>query len=201
MYICDGLVLNLPPENKPWNVVRQLKKKYMIRKISIITFLITIFSLFSCGQNNENLNHSTPEKKVQTSKTIIKKNLDNDLNSLDHFKGFPEEIVGCSCYFSETNTNFKNEEFLFVADYDSIAFISVNKKKVKLKLVSTTREPNTFGNYNHTDIYKSELYKVTLDIKYKDSTGYEVWWNDGTLTIENKDGKKMTKKFVGECGC
>mgnify|MGYP006191330369 CR=1 FL=1 len=93
---------------KEWGWEVELKKKYMIRKISIITFLITIFSLFSCGQNNENLNHSTSEKKVQTSKTIIKKNLDNDLNSLDHFKGFPEEIVGCSCYFSETNTNFSS---------------------------------------------------------------------------------------------
>ena len=107
----------------------------MIRKISIITFLITIFSLFSCGQNNENLNHSTPEKKVQTSKTIIKKNLDNDLNSLDHFKGFPEEIVGCSCYFFFFFNNYKNEEFSFVAADDSRAFITGKKKKLKLKLV------------------------------------------------------------------
>ena len=27
MYICDGLVLNLPPENKPWNVVQQLRNE------------------------------------------------------------------------------------------------------------------------------------------------------------------------------
>jgi len=173
----------------------------MIKTISIITILTTLFTFFSCKQNNENLNDSATEKEVQTSKTIIKKKLENNIISIDHFKGFSEEIIGCSCYFSETNTNFKNEEFLFVADYDSIGFISVNKKKVKVKLVSTTREPNTFGNYNHTDTYKSELYKVTLDIKYKDSTGYEAWRYDGTLTIENKDGKKMTKKFVGECGC
>ncbi len=26
MYICNGLVLNLPPENKPWNVVFKLMK-------------------------------------------------------------------------------------------------------------------------------------------------------------------------------
>ena len=29
----------------------------------------------------------------------------------------------------------------------------------------------------------------------------ETWWNDGTVTIESKDGQKVTKKFVGECGC
>ena len=27
MYICDGLVLNLPPENKPWNVSGNAKPK------------------------------------------------------------------------------------------------------------------------------------------------------------------------------
>lgn len=177
----------------------------MKKIISLITILTLTFCVFSCGPNSEKPNQSVSEKKAQQSKTFDKKNPENDLNklkfSLDNFKGFPEEISGCSCYFSETNTKFKNEEFLFVADFDSIGFISVNKNIVKLKLVSTTREPNTFGNYDHIDIYKSELYKVTLDIKYKDSTGYEVWWNDGTLSVENKDGKKITKKFVGECGC
>ena len=28
MYICDGLVLNLPPENKPWNVGGKLRRNY-----------------------------------------------------------------------------------------------------------------------------------------------------------------------------
>lgn len=177
----------------------------MRKTICLLIILTAMLSVSSCDSKNEKPNQSVVEKNIQQSNPIFKKNTETTSTelklSLDDFKGFPEDIVGCSCYFSETDKKFKNDEFLFVADFDSIGFISVNKKTVKLKLVSTTREPNTFGNSDHTDIYKSELYKVTVEIKYKDSNGYETWWNDGTLTVENKDGKKMSKKFVGECGC
>lgn len=177
----------------------------MKKIIYIITVFTATLSISSCDSKNEKRDQSVVEKNIQESEPFIKKNTESTStefkSSIDSFKGFPEEIVGCSCYFSENNIKFKNDEFLFVADFDSIGFISINKKAVKLKLVSTTREPNTFGNGDHTDVYKSELYKVTVEIKYKDSNGYETWWNDGTLTVENKDGKKMSKKFVGECGC
>ena len=177
----------------------------MRKIICLLTILTVTLSISSCDSKNGKRNQSDVEKNIQKSSYSIKKITENTSTelklSIDTFKGFPEEIVGCSCYFSENDKDFKNDEFLFVADFDSIAFISVNKKTLKLKLESTTREPNTFGNSDHTDIYNSELYKVTLEIKYKDSNGYETWWNDGTLTVENKDGKKMSKKFVGECGC
>ncbi|MES2862709.1 MAG: hypothetical protein V4666_01185 [Bacteroidota bacterium] len=177
----------------------------MRKTICVLTILTAMLSVSSCDSKNEKSNQSVVEKNIQESTPIVKKNTETTSTelklSLDDFKSFPEDIVGCSYYFSENDKKFKNDEFLFVADFDSIGFISVNKKTVKLKLVSTTREPNTFGNIDHTDIYESELYKVTLEIKYKDSNGYETWWNDGTLTVENKDGKKMSKKFVGECGC
>ncbi|HEY0668715.1 MAG TPA: hypothetical protein VGD22_11090 [Sphingobacteriaceae bacterium] len=121
--------------------------------------------------------------------------------TLDNFKGIPKEVQGCSCYFSENELKFKNSEYLFAAGFDSTGFVSVNSKPIKLKLISTGRDPRTFGDYDHTDIYKSEHYQVTVDIKYKKSNGYETWWNDGTIIIENKDGQKLVKKFVGECGC
>jgi uncharacterized protein YgiB involved in biofilm formation len=71
----------------------------------------------------------------------------------------------------------------------------------KLNLVSTTRQPNTFGDYDHIDIYRSKLFKVTVNIKYKNSSGDETWRNGGTITVETNEGKKVTKKFVGKCGC
>lgn len=120
---------------------------------------------------------------------------------LNDFKGIPDEIDGCSCYFSETKNKFKNGEYLFATGFDSIGFVSVANKRVKLKLVSSERKPTDFGDYDHLDIYHSELYEVTVDIKYKDSNGDETWWNEGIVTIESKDGYKISKKFVGECGC
>jgi len=121
--------------------------------------------------------------------------------SLDDINGLLSEIDGCSCYFSETEEKFKNKQFVFATDLDSTGFIAVENKLVKLKQISTTREPDTFGTNDHVDVYSSENYKVTVSIKYKHSNGDETWWNEGTLTIETKDGQKVIKKFVGECGC
>ncbi|WP_163410892.1 hypothetical protein [Flavobacterium ajazii] len=173
--------------------------------------LILAMALFisSCGSNNEKNNAQTNMSTIvnnqqQTAPIQTQRPKNNSTMSklsLGNFKDIPDEIDGCSCYFSETEQKFKNDEYLFIAGFDSIGFISVDNKLVKLKLVSTEREPNTFGDYDHIDVYNSELYKVTIDIKYKNSKGDETWWNDGTVTIESKDGKKTTKNFVGECGC
>lgn len=74
---------------------------------------------------------------------------------------------GCACYFSETDQKFNNDEYLFAYDFESIGFVSVDKKLIKLKLNSTEREPNTFSDCDHIDVFNSELYKVTVRIKYK----------------------------------
>lgn len=180
-------------------------KKIISQKIILATALF----ISSCGSNNEKTNPPTSTPTIESSQqqpasfqTQQPENTSTTLKlSLDNFKDIPDELDGCACYFSETDRKFKNKEYLFAADFDSIGFVSVDNKLVKLKLVSTGREPNTFGDNDHIDIYNSKLYKVTVDIKYKNSNGDETWWNDGTITIESKDGQKMTKKFVGECGC
>ncbi len=173
-----------------------------------IIILATVLFISSCGSNNENTNQptSTLTNENDQQQTALVKTQEPENNStlklsLDDFKGIPDEVDGCACYFSETDEQFKKKIYLFAAGFDSIGFVSVDNKLVKLKLISTEREPNTFGDYDHIDIYNSELYKVTVDIKYKNSNGDETWWNDGTITIESKDGQEVTKKFVGECGC
>ena len=172
-----------------------------IKKIILQTiFLATILSISSCNLSRKKNNQNTIKLTSIKTKEHKESSTIADL-SISDFKGIPEDIEGCSCYFSETDQKFKNGEYVFAANFDSIGFISINNKLIKLKLTSTGREPNTFGDNDHKDIYNSELYKVTLDIKYKSSNGEETWWNDGTITVESKEGQKVTKKFVGECGC
>jgi hypothetical protein len=149
------------------------------------------------GSKNERIKHTDATEKNQ--KGIPAKGMDS--LSLDHFKKVPEDIEGCSCYFSETEGKFKSNEYLFAANFDSVAYISLGKKLLKLKLLSTGRNPNTFGDKDHVDIYRNNNYKITVDIKYKKSTGEETWWNIGTITVEALDGRKIVKSFVGECGC
>ncbi len=172
-------------------------------------FLAIALFISACGSNTENTNKLTSTPKIENNQqqtlsiqTQEPENTSTTLKlSLNNFKGIPDEVDGCACCFSENDQKFKNKEYLFAADFDSIGFVSVDNKLIKLKLISTGRDPNTFGDNDHIDIYNSELYKITVDIKYKNSNGDETWWNDGTIRIESKDGQKVTKKFVGECGC
>lgn len=143
------------------------------------------------------------KNSIETSNNSVVSNNDTAkfLHTIDTFSKFPDEIDGCSCYFSPDEQSFERQEYLYVANFDSLAFISVDKNLIKLKLISTTREPETFGDTDHVDIYSNNDYKLTLDIKYKKSSGDETWTNTGTITIESKDGRKTTKTFYGECGC
>jgi len=141
-------------------------------------FIIIIVVIYSCGK---------PLK-------------DNSKIRLDNFKAIPTEINGFSCYYSQTKDKFKKDEFLFGCSSDSIAFISINQKMLKLKLTSTTRLPGTFTDNDHTDIYNNDKYKVTVVTNYDGSIGEDTWWNKGTITVESKNGDKETDEIVGVCG-
>lgn len=155
---------------------------------------LSIILLASCETKNKNVvkhndSNTTP---VENSKHLL----------LNTFKNIPKEIDGCSCLFSETDQKFKKREYLFAAGFDSTAYIVINEKLSKFKLITSGREPNTFGDHDHVDIYQNDQFKLTVDIKYKRSSGDEVWQNEGIIILESKDGElKTTTKFVGECGC
>ena len=171
--------------------------------------LVTVLFISSCESNSEKayqptITPTTENNLAQTTflQTQQSENTSATLKlSLDNFKEIPDEIDGCACYFSETEQKFKNNEYLIATSFDSIGFVYVDNKLVKLKLILTEREPNTFGDYDHVDIYHSDLYKVKVDKKFINSNGDETWWNHGTITIESKEGQMVTKKIVGECGC
>lgn len=120
--------------------------------------------------------------------------------TLDDYKGFPPEIEGCTCYFSENKEKFKNEMFLFTSNADGLGIVAINTKQVKLKQVSIVRDKDPGSNNENVSVYEGEGYKVTVRITGKERSGDEVWTNTGTITVE-KDGKKVEKSFTGECGC
>ena len=186
-----------------------------MRKFKLFFILIGICTLIACGNNSAKSvkDVTTVNSSTNTLESVAKEDITakdtattgkettSTSLSVDDFKNVPDEIEGCGCYFSDNEETFKRNEYLFVASYDSVAFISIDKKLVRLKMLSTTREPETFGDHDHSDIYSSDKYKVSLDIRYKKSSGEETWLNNGTITIESKDGQKAVKKFFGECGC
>lgn len=138
----------------------------------------------------EQLGAETPPKDTASTKL-----------QLEYFKNLPGEIQGCSCLFSGTEGRFRQGEYLFAASFDSTAFISVDGDMEKLGLVSTTRKPGTFGDYNHTEVYRNDRYTVTVAMEYKGPSGDETWKNSGTITVEGTEGQRVVERFVGECGC
>lgn len=140
-------------------------------------------------EDSLNENHKNQEKSIEM-KSI----------ELDNF-GFPEDIQGCSCYFSKSKNMFEGNEYFFVANYDSLAHIMVDNKLIDLKLKKSNREQNSFGDYDRKEIYKNDIYTVTLKIVYKESSGYETWLNEGTIKVDRKDGQHYEHSIFGECGC
>ncbi len=121
--------------------------------------------------------------------------------TVQNFSQFPSEIDGCSCYFSSNKEAFNQKKYIIVTNLDSLAFMTINNQKTRLKLISSGVEPNTFTNFNHVEVFGNKEYKVIIDIKYQKNTDSEVWIDEGTITITRKDGQKLVTKFYGECGC
>jgi hypothetical protein len=156
-------------------------------KLKYLVFGICILIFCSCkNEKTENL------EKVNDTKF-----------TLNSFKKLPQEIDGCSCIFSKNEKEYAENDFVFASNFDSIAFVSINNKIIKLKLTSRVYKPNTVENEDYTCIYETKEYKVTLEIKAdktkKDAD--ESWWNKGLILIESKNGKKITQEFIGESGC
>lgn len=156
-----------------------------MRKLKITLLLIQGLAIMNCtGQPKPK---PDPAKKSSIA-----------INSL---KSMPAEIEGCSCYFSDSKPTFKKDQYIFAANFEGVAFLSINHMLQKFKITKSGRMPRSFGDYDHTDVYQNEFYTVTVNIKYIKSSGEETWLNEGTITIVNKSGEKLITSFYGECGC
>lgn len=174
----------------------------MRQKFSVLTFIF--FLVFTSCVDKSQGNKKDSSQIVEDSLTENHNNQEKlvEMKSLElNSFGFPEDIQGCSCYFSKSNKMFEENEYFFVADYDSLAHIMVNNKLIDLKLKMSNREPNSFGDYDREEIYTNDIYSVTLKIVYKESSGYETWLNEGTIKVNTKDGQHYEHSIFGECGC
>lgn len=101
-------------------------------------------------------------------------------------QGFPKGVTGCSCYFAQTEQDFRNNKFIYLDSYyEDPAFISIDGKIIEI-------DPSK---------RKDEDYKVQIQFDREEQNGEETSWKTGVLKVELKDGTILESKFVGECGC
>lgn len=157
----------------------------MCKQTSILFSIIICLLLSACWHMNE------PKENKLEAKAI----------TIQEFSKIPSEIDGCSCYFSSNQKAFNQKQYIIVTNLDSLAFMTIDNQLTKLKLIKSTAEPHAFTDFDHVEIFGNNEYKVTIDIKYKKSSGDETWIDEGSITIKRKDGQKLVTKFYGECGC
>jgi hypothetical protein len=153
---------------------------------SVLTIIILTL-LFSCGQakTNKDVSH------------IDSKSIEQQSISIDSFSDFPQEIDGCSCYFSNDSTDFYNKQYIYVNDFAQTSFLKINGVMTKF----TQTEYKEIDEENVKAKYTSDNFEMTIEVKDGIHNGDETMLKTGTITLTDKNGKTVTKTFYGECGC
>lgn len=126
-------------------------------------------------------NFQIQAQKVDTTKEI----------HLESFSDFPEEIDGCSCYFSISKDELKNRNYIFINDFGNIAFIKIDGNLIRFEL---TNHDNDIYIYNYND------YTMKVEIIKRKFIDSELELEKGIITIDTPKGE-LKQKFIGECGC
>jgi hypothetical protein len=144
----------------------------------LLAFFIIATTFFSCDNNKENFH-------------------------LDLFKDIPTDIDGGACYYSTTDKDFKQKEYIFINDFGNLAYISVNKTFIKLNLTkqdSLLKQDNLWSN-GHQYTYSNENYEVIITLANIKAKGLNTSVAKGTIIVKQKGETIATETFVGECGC
>lgn len=153
----------------------------MLNRYSSTLFILSGL-LFTCTNSKAPLGAN----ESSTDKSIV----------IDTFTEFPPEIEGCSCYFSSNESDFESGKYIYVDDYGSNAFVSINGD---MKSFSPSKSEKVTDNL-HFKTWISDDFEITLDYK-KVGQAEETWQQRGTMKIKSKSGKEVVKGFYGECGC
>ena len=159
-----------------------------MKAITFLTFLI--ICLFGCNSSSS----STVTKEVNDQSTSSLKLKELKIQVIDEW---PSEIEGCSCYFSLNENGFKNTQYIFISDYQELAFMKINGQLERFKLAEP--ESETFSG-KMIEIWKSDNFELILETHQLGQVD-ETWQYKGILTLKSKDGANIDQEIYGECGC
>lgn len=116
--------------------------------------------------------------------------------TLTSFSDFPEEIEGCSCYFSMTKNAFGDQQYIYAGtSLDSIGYIKKQGDWVKL-----IQQP--VQQLHDSVMIQAQNDSIMLRIRaVKDSSAYETIQYKGELKVTKFDQEVFSGEIYGECGC
>ena len=120
------------------------------------------------------------------------------LKSIDNLHGPYADTFNVGCSFYESG---KDKVLIFASDFDSTAYVSTNGSAVEFRLVKNTSIELDDSTANFIDEYKSGDYYLKVQMNMKNDHPTDEAYYEGTIIVTDKQGKKISKKVAGECGC
>jgi len=152
----------------------------------VLIFASLILFWIGCGQKTEDKKTTAAENAAVASDQI----------TIDTFSAFPPEIDGCACYFSNNETEFKKQVYIYVDNFEKTAWVTLNGALTEFELDKT----ETLSEKRAVSSYKNERFELIIDLMQTGEVE-ETWQFMGTMTIKTRSGKEFVKNLVGECGC
>lgn len=161
-----------------------------------VLFAIVFVAVFAgCQQNQEN-GERKPEKAESEAKAEVSNSI--ALPELETMTEFPEEVRGCSCYFSRNEADFKAGKYIYLSNYTNLSIISVNGQLLRL---NRNNQPDSTATLNNS-VYANPDYELQIRLDATNQNGDETNWLQGKLILTSlKTKQSKTVPFVGECGC
>lgn len=152
----------------------------------LLPILILGAITMACQNNSQEDQTATEEIPMEETKAI----------QLEKFtlEEWPEAIDGCSCSFVQEGD--ADTSFIYVDDYQHMAFIKINGTMQQMELVDISKnEDELIQNC------QSEQYNINIEMK-KTKTIDELNLYKGQMTIKrNTDGTESSYQINGACGC
>jgi hypothetical protein len=127
---------------------------------------------------------------------VVKKYQEHDtvcIMQMNSFTNIPEEIDGCSCFFSVSQEELKKGCYIFVNDFASLAFVKIQGELKRFELQNHDEEYNAYYYLCNEDTMEVKiLNKITCE------DGSELM--EGIITIKMKNDT-IKQKYVGKCDC
>src|SRR5688572_21817600 len=153
--------------------------------------LATIFLLLVACSQEIKLEKENTENRPKVGQTLPEANLSKVSSeeelTLESFPDFPEDIDGCSCYFSRNEKEFNEQKYIYMNDFANISFISINGSLRKLELKKHEEKPISYFIYADSD------YELRIETKTKKATDDELDRVTGKITVRNLKNQKVTK--------
>lgn len=109
---------------------------------------------------------------------------------------FPEEINGCSCYFSRNKEDFQAGKYIFADDMGKSTYLKINGKMITIPKTDDHIDPENFSKH-----IKDSQFDITLKGK-KANGDQEALIIEGIITVKDRTSGAVYKSpFYGECGC